>query len=86
MAFRPPTHLAAVAHDPQLRGRDFFEQIEIDGHGRVAYPGAPYRHQRSPWKLERPAPHAGQHNREILSGELGLSDERLTDLRTQAII
>jgi crotonobetainyl-CoA:carnitine CoA-transferase CaiB-like acyl-CoA transferase len=53
--------------------------VDVDhpGAGRLRVPGAPYRHSETPWRVARPAPRVGQHNREIYGGELGVSEETL---------
>ena len=33
----------------------------------VVYPGAPYRFEKTPWQIQRRAPHLGEHDREIFA-------------------
>lgn len=73
LAVTPVNTAADVAEDPQLAARQYFVALDQPGVGRMRLPGAPYRHAATPWRLTRPAPAVGQHNEEILVGELGLS-------------
>lgn len=51
----PVATVADVLDDPQLRHRDYFQQVELALAGaRVSFPGAPYRLSEPVWRL-RPA-------------------------------
>jgi crotonobetainyl-CoA:carnitine CoA-transferase CaiB-like acyl-CoA transferase len=85
-----PTEAAINAHqlhpNPQLEHRGFFQWIDHPVTGRTRYPGLPMRFSGLPRALHRsPAPLLGQHNDEILRGELGLSDAEITELREEKI-
>lgn len=55
--------------------------------GEMRYPGLPFRFaSRSGGWLTRPPPTLGQHNDEVLGGELGLSSDELDALRAERII
>ena len=55
--------------------------------GETRYPGLPMSFSALDRHLHRsPPPTLGQHNDEILGGELGLSPEKLQDLRARKII
>jgi crotonobetainyl-CoA:carnitine CoA-transferase CaiB-like acyl-CoA transferase len=61
-----------VLADPHFQARGFPVQVEHPELGRaIAYPGAPYRFTRSPWRIQRRAPRLGEHRTELLA-ELGL--------------
>jgi crotonobetainyl-CoA:carnitine CoA-transferase CaiB-like acyl-CoA transferase len=75
-----------VADDPHLAARGYFVDVEQPGGGRLRYPGAPYRHGETPWRIARPAPAVGEHNAEIYGGELGLSAERLRALENAGVL
>ena len=67
-----------------LGERGFF--VEVAEHpdpeiGRtLTYPGAQAIYGASPWRIQRPAPHIGEHNAEVY-GDLGLSVLELAALR-----
>ena len=86
IAITPVNGAAAVADDAQLAARGFFEEVAHPTAGRLTYPGAPYRHSKTPWRISRPAPGIGQHNREIYRDELGLSEAALRALETEGVI
>ncbi len=73
--------------NPQLRARGFFETAEHPVAGPQEYPGLPFKLGAGPdrWNPVAP-PTLGQHNDEVLGGDLGLSDEQLADLRARNII
>jgi len=86
IAFTPVNTAAAVADDPHLAARDYFVTVEHPQAGTLRYPGAPYRHSATPWRIARPAPRVGEHNEEVYGGELGVSAEGLRDLGERGII
>jgi crotonobetainyl-CoA:carnitine CoA-transferase CaiB-like acyl-CoA transferase len=73
--------------DPQLRARGYFEPVEHPLVGEQEYPGWPMRFSAGPDRYWRdPAPMLGQHNDEVLGGELGVSDDDLARLRNRHVI
>ncbi|MBI3300628.1 MAG: CoA transferase [Deltaproteobacteria bacterium] len=76
---RPPE---ALADDPQLNARDFFSTVEHPELGRAfRYPGGPFFFTATPWRISRRPPLLGEHNAEIYTGELGLSERQVVELR-----
>ena len=76
-----------IMDDPHLQDRDFFVEVEHQELGRsFVYPGAAAIYNGSPWRISRRAPLIGEHNEEILCGELGLSLEELTVLAESGAI
>jgi crotonobetainyl-CoA:carnitine CoA-transferase CaiB-like acyl-CoA transferase len=54
--------------DEHFVARGFQVEVEQPQLGRkVRYPGAPYRFERSPWRISRPAPRLGEHADEVLA-------------------
>jgi benzylsuccinate CoA-transferase BbsE subunit len=86
IAVTPVNTAAAVAEDPHLASRGFFQEVVHPTAGRLTYPGAPYRHSETPWRIQRPAPTPGQHNQEIYRDELGISESALRALRAGGVI
>ena len=76
----------AVSGLEQNRFRAFFEQLEHPVTGTNPVPGPPFRYASVPSWLHSPAPTLGQHNREILSGRLGVSAGELAELESAGII
>lgn len=68
-------------HDPHFWDRGFFVPLQHSELPEpVYYPGSPYHGDDLGWRIARPAPALGEHNREIYCGELGLSAQDLVDL------
>jgi crotonobetainyl-CoA:carnitine CoA-transferase CaiB-like acyl-CoA transferase len=77
-----------LLHNPQLQARGFFEQVSHPVVGALAMPSIPLQlgnSTRRPW-LTKAAPTMGQHNREILSGVLGLDDTHIAELANDGVI
>jgi benzylsuccinate CoA-transferase BbsE subunit len=70
-----------------LNARAWYQQIqhpELDD--TITYPGPPYRHSESPWRITRRPPLLGEHTVEVLAGELGLTREELGALMGAGVI
>jgi crotonobetainyl-CoA:carnitine CoA-transferase CaiB-like acyl-CoA transferase len=72
---------------PQLRGRDFWIPIDHPVAGCHEGPGWPIRFSgmRSSWP-GGPAPTLGQHNQDVLVGDLGLTSSQLEYLAQRGIV
>jgi crotonobetainyl-CoA:carnitine CoA-transferase CaiB-like acyl-CoA transferase len=55
--------------DEHLKARDFFQEVEHEGVGKVTYPGPIYRFSSFGEVGRKPAPKLGQHNAETLAKE-----------------
>lgn len=79
-----PAALFAEAQDvhssPQLQARQFFRSVDHPQAGPLAHPVRPYRFSGLTEDAPEPAPLLGQHNEEILCGELGLPPSELASL------
>jgi crotonobetainyl-CoA:carnitine CoA-transferase CaiB-like acyl-CoA transferase len=72
--------------DEHFVARGYQQELEHEDLGRsFRYPGAPYRFEKSPWALQRRAPHLGEHNDEVFAA-LGVSEEERRALRTRGVI
>ena len=58
-----------VDDNPQLDARDYFTEIDHPVAGRFRYPGAPILTEGRWWRIRKPAPLLGQHNREVLEAD-----------------
>lgn len=75
-----PVHgYADVMADPQLEANGAFVEYDHPTEGRVRTPGFPIRFSRTPSKVARGAPLAGEHSREVLR-EAGLDDAAIDTL------
>ena len=77
---------ADLVDDPQIAHNGTFVEYDHPTEGRVKTPGFPYKFSRTPPTVERGAPLAGEHTREIL-GEAGYDAARpSTDLFERGIV
>ncbi len=65
LAFTPVNTATAVVEDAHLAARGFFVEVAHGATETLRYPGAPYRHEVTPWRIARPAPRIGEHNEEV---------------------
>jgi crotonobetainyl-CoA:carnitine CoA-transferase CaiB-like acyl-CoA transferase len=86
VAAGPVRRSGELLNDPHFRARSFFEDAErpVIGTHTHGYRWAQF--SESPLRLRRSAPTFGEHNREILVGELGLTESDLQDLVRDAVI
>ena len=70
-----------VMQDPHLEDRAFWTDVEYPELGKTfRHPGPAAIFNGSPWRISRRAPLIGEHNEEVLCGELGLSKAELAVL------
>jgi crotonobetainyl-CoA:carnitine CoA-transferase CaiB-like acyl-CoA transferase len=81
---RRPT---VAGRTPQVVARGFYETHEHPTVGPVAYPILPIRFATWTGPVHTsPAPTLGQHNTAVLSGELGVSADKLAELERAGVI
>ena len=68
-----------VEHDPQLRERGMYTEMEHPMLGTWKFQNAPFKLSKSPAVMHRPPPMLGQHNPEVLQDLLGLTPEELRE-------
>jgi len=67
----PINTMKEVAEFIQFRAREFWQEVEHPELGEtLTYPGAPFRTVAAPYRIRSRAPLIGEHNDEILSGNL----------------
>ncbi|WP_128932082.1 CaiB/BaiF CoA-transferase family protein [Bradyrhizobium zhanjiangense] len=72
--------------DRHLRSRAFMQEVERAFVGLHPQPSMPIREGEGPYPIRSAAPTLGEHNKEILSGLLGLSDAEIAQLTSEGII
>ncbi|MFC1964248.1 CaiB/BaiF CoA transferase family protein [Chloroflexota bacterium] len=71
----------------QLKARGVWVGIEHEELGEtITYFGPPVKLSLTPWQMKRRAPLIGEHNQEVYQGELGLTPQELTWLKTGGAI
>src|SRR5262245_12648771 len=74
-----------IARDPHYQARGMFEVVEVGGRP-LKIPAVVPKLSETPGRTEWPGPALGAHNREVLSGLLGLSDEEIAALGRRGIV
>jgi crotonobetainyl-CoA:carnitine CoA-transferase CaiB-like acyl-CoA transferase len=74
-----------VMDDPHLNARGFFVKIPHPEAGTHCYAGIPVRLSKTPAVFRLPAPCLGEHNREMLGGLLGLTEEEIATLGKEGV-
>ncbi|WP_256441742.1 CaiB/BaiF CoA-transferase family protein [Bradyrhizobium sp. sGM-13] len=75
-----------LLNDRHLRSRAFLQEVERAFIGLHPQPSMPIREGARPYAIRTAPPTLGRHNREILSGLLGLSDAEIAQLVRENII
>lgn len=79
-------HMDEVVRDPPLIARDMFVEVHHPKAGSVRVPNFPVKFSEMPAKVLTAAPLLGQHNKEILIGILGFTEERIEELEKSGVI
>ncbi len=82
----PSNTMDELFKSPQLAEREYFVEIDHPATGKLQYPGSPFKLDRTPGQVRRPAPLLGEHNEEILCQRLGYSKQDLIKLREHQVI
>jgi len=82
----PINDLAQVFADPQVRHRGMRVDVAHPSGGSVPIVASPLRLSATPPAYDRAPPLLGQHTEEILRERLGMSDERITELRRNGVV
>jgi crotonobetainyl-CoA:carnitine CoA-transferase CaiB-like acyl-CoA transferase len=86
VAAAPVVRPAEVLADDHLASRGSYVELDRAHVGRHRYPVLPFKFSATPGRIRRAAPTLGQDNDAVLGGRLGLSPDRLADLRAARVI
>jgi benzylsuccinate CoA-transferase BbsF subunit len=75
-----------IVRDPHLKKRGFCVEDDHPKTGRRTISGPSFRLSRTPGSVRSHAPLLGDHNREVLAGLLGMSDDEIDDLVENQIV
>ena len=78
--------VAEALDDAQTAARRMIETIEHPATGALKMLGIPFKFSATACSVRRPPPTLGQHSEEILSGELGLDENAIAELRRTKVI
>jgi crotonobetainyl-CoA:carnitine CoA-transferase CaiB-like acyl-CoA transferase len=82
----PINDLAQMFADPQVRHRGMRVDVAHPSGSSVPMVASPLRLSTTPPAYDRAPPLLGQHTEEILRERLGMSDERITELRRNGVV
>jgi crotonobetainyl-CoA:carnitine CoA-transferase CaiB-like acyl-CoA transferase len=83
----PIATAADILADDQLAFRNFWQPIELPGRDApVLLPGEFAQFSEMKCPIRRPAPRLGEHNAEVYGTELGLTEQRIHELRAARAI
>jgi crotonobetainyl-CoA:carnitine CoA-transferase CaiB-like acyl-CoA transferase len=76
-----------VVNSPHLAERGYFQELDHPEVGTLKYPGPGFLIDGvNPMQTTRAAPRLGEHNVDVYSGRLGLSNEELSRLRADRVV
>jgi len=78
--------VADALDDPHTVARDMIETVEHSTIGALKMLGIPFKFSDTACSVRRAPPTLGQHNDEILKGELGLDEKAIAELRQAKVI
>ncbi len=78
--------VAQALDDPHTAARDMVESVAHPTIGELRLPGIPFKLGGTPATVRRPPPTLGQHTEEILREELGMTDQRIAELRALKVV
>ena len=78
--------VADALDDPHTAARDMIETAEHSTIGALKMLGIPFKFSDTACSVRRAPPTLGQHNDEILKGELGLDEKAIAELRQAKVI
>jgi formyl-CoA transferase len=85
-AIAPVYSIADIFEDPHYAARETIVTVEHPKLGPVRMPNVVPRLSATPGEVRYPGPELGEHNHEIYVGELGLSEDELAQLKSEAVI
>jgi formyl-CoA transferase len=78
--------VARALDDPHTAARRMVETVEHPTVGALRLLGIPFTLHGTPATVRRPPPTLGQHTEEVLRDELGMTDERIGELRARRVV
>ena len=86
MAYSSVQSTEELGRDPQAIENQYIAEMEHPKRGHMKTAGIPLRFCGTPASITSAAPELGQHTDEVLSKVVGLSDQRIGELRGQGVL
>ena len=84
--FGPINNVNDLVNDPQVLANDYIIDYDHPAFGKIKMVGFPVEFEKTPARVERPAPEFGQHTEEVLTQILGYSREEISRLKDEEVI
>ena len=85
LAFERMQRVEDLREDEQVLANEYITTIDHPVYGPAQVQNYPMQFSETPWLQRRPAPDFGEHTLEVLSQELGLSAEKISELMAAGI-
>lgn len=72
--------------DQHFQERELFEEVDVDGLGKLKIPGIVPKFSKTPGKTEWVGPKLGEHNEQIYKDMLQYTDEKMKQLKDENVI
>lgn len=82
----PIMNIAQVMNDPHIQSRDMVVSLTHPVAGRLLVPGVPIKFSESPAAIKCAAPELGEHNKEVYTELLGMSEAEIDELKKKGTI
>jgi CoA:oxalate CoA-transferase len=82
----PVNTIDQVAADPQIAARDMIVDVNHPVAGTFRVVNTPFKFSRTPCRPERASPDLGEHTQDVLSQLLGMTREKISELRDSHVI
>lgn len=82
----PINTIPDLIDDPHVQAREMIVKVDHPVLGEVGMAGIPMKMSHTPGRIKRHAPALGEHNEEILSSFLGLSEQEIRTLKEDGIL
>ncbi len=82
----PVNTIDQVASDPQIAARDMIVDVNHAEAGTFRVVNTPFKFSRTPCGPERASPDLGEHTQDVLSQLLGMTNEKISELRDSRVI
>ncbi len=79
-------NVAQMVEDPQVAAREMLLYMDCPGIGSIPMPGVVVKMSGSPGSVEMRGPRVGEHNQEVYSSLLGLTEGQLSELKAEGVI
>lgn len=79
LAFERVQRVEDLAHDDQVLANDYITEIDHPVYGKTKVQNFPMTFEKNPLAERQPAPDFGEHTFEVLTEELGLSPEQISE-------